>query len=80
MKFSLSWLKDFVDISVPVEDVCAMLTSVGIEIASVTKRHIPQGVKAAKVLAVEKHPNADKLHVCKVDAGEAAPLTIVCGM
>jgi phenylalanyl-tRNA synthetase beta chain len=79
MKFSLSWLKDLVDITVPVEDVCTMLTSVGIEVASVTKRHIPQGIKAAKVLAVEKHPNADKLHVCKVDAGEASPLTIVCG-
>ena len=79
MKFSLSWLKDFVDITVPVENVCAMLTSVGIEVTSVTKRHIPQGVKTARVLAVEKHPNADKLSVCTVDAGEASPLAIVCG-
>ncbi|HMD68388.1 MAG TPA: phenylalanine--tRNA ligase subunit beta, partial [Chitinivibrionales bacterium] len=79
MKFSLSWLKDFVDFTVPAEDVAAVLTSVGIEVASLVKRHIPAGVKVAKVLSVDKHPNADKLHVCTVDAGESAPLTIVCG-
>lgn len=79
MKFSLSWLKDFVDITVPAEDVAAVLTSVGIEVASLAKRHIPAGVKVAKVLSVDKHPNADKLHVCTVDAGESAPLSIVCG-
>jgi phenylalanyl-tRNA synthetase beta chain len=79
MKFSLSWLKDFIDINVPVEEVCIMLTSVGIEVGSITKRHIPPGVKAAKVLSVEKHPNADKLSVCLVDAGEGSPLAIVCG-
>ena len=79
MKFSLSWLKDFVDITVPVEDVCAMLTSVGIEVASVTRRRIPNGVKTAKLLSVEKHPNADKLSLCSVDIGEASPLAIVCG-
>ena len=79
MKFSFSWLKDFVDITVPAEDVAAVLTSVGIEVASLAKRHIPAGVKVAKVLSVDKHPNADKLHVCTVDAGESAPLSIVCG-
>ena len=34
---------------------------------------------SAKVLAVERHPNADRLSVCRVDAGRTAPLTIVCG-
>jgi phenylalanyl-tRNA synthetase beta chain len=79
MKFSLSWLKDFVDITVPVDEACAMLTSLGIEVASVEKRHVPSGVLAAKILAVARHPNADKLSVCTVDAGQSAPLTIVCG-
>jgi phenylalanyl-tRNA synthetase beta chain len=77
MKFSLSWLKDFVD--VPVEGMADLLTSLGLEVASVAKRHIPQGIRVAKVLTVDRHPNADKLHVCTVDAGEASPLTIVCG-
>ncbi len=81
MKFSLSWLRDFVDIPAPAAagDVVAVLTSVGIEVASATKRHIPGGVKVARVVAVDKHPNADKLHVCTVDAGGAAPLAVVCG-
>ncbi len=79
MKFSLSWLKDFVDVDIPAEDIEPLLTSLGLEVASIKKRHIPQGIKVAKILEVAKHPNADKLHVCMVDAGEAAPLTIVCG-
>lgn len=77
MKFSLSWLKDFVD--VPAEGMSDLLTSLGLEVASVTKRRIPQGIRVAKVLTVDRHPNADKLHVCTVDAGEASPLSIVCG-
>jgi phenylalanyl-tRNA synthetase beta chain len=79
MKFSLSWLKDYVDIDMPARDIGYLLTSLGLEVASIDKRHIPQGIKVAKVLTVDKHPNADKLHVCTVDAGEATPLTIVCG-
>jgi len=79
MKFSLSWLRDFVDVDVPVEDIEPILTSLGLEVASIKKRHIPSGIKVAKILDVAKHPNADKLHVCTVDAGEGSPLTIVCG-
>jgi len=79
MKFSLSWLKDFVDIDLPVEGIGELLTSLGLEVASIDKRHVPQGIKVARVLTVAKHPNADKLHVCTVDAGGASPLTIVCG-
>jgi phenylalanyl-tRNA synthetase beta chain len=83
MKFSLSWLKDFVDMDVNIhmeaDGIGDLLTSLGLEVASIDKRHIPQGIKVARVLTVDKHPNADKLHVCTVDAGEAAPLTIVCG-
>jgi phenylalanyl-tRNA synthetase beta chain len=79
MKFSLSWLKDFVDIDMPATAIGDILTSLGLEVASIDKRQIPQGIKVARVVAVDKHPDADKLHVCTVDAGDAAPLTIVCG-
>lgn len=79
MKFSLSWLKDFVDTSASADEVGALLTSVGIEVASIAKRHIPAGIKVARIVSVNSHPNADKLHVCSVDIGESAPLTIVCG-
>jgi phenylalanyl-tRNA synthetase beta chain len=80
MKFTLSWLNEFVDIDArAAEGIGDLLTSLGLEVASVDKLHIPRGIKVAKVLTVDKHPNADKLHVCSVDAGEAGPLTIVCG-
>jgi phenylalanyl-tRNA synthetase beta chain len=79
MKFSLSWLKDFVDIDLPSQDLGDLLTSLGLEVASIDKRHLPQGIRVARVLTIERHPNADKLHVCTVDAGGASPLTIVCG-
>jgi phenylalanyl-tRNA synthetase beta chain len=74
-----SWLKDFVDIDVPVNELADALTSAGLEVASIEQYHIPDGVKVARVIHTEKHPNADRLSVCKVDAGEQEPLTIVCG-
>ncbi len=79
MRVVYSWLKDFVDIDVPVSELADALTSAGLEVASIQQYHIPDGVKVARVLHTEKHPNADRLSVCKVDAGEQEPLTIVCG-
>ena len=79
MKIVYSWLKDFVDIDVPAEELADALTSSGLEVASIVHRRTPAGIVAARVLEKEKHPNADKLSVCKVDAGTGEPLTIVCG-
>lgn len=79
MRVVYSWLKDFVDIDIPVNELADALTSAGLEVASIEQYHIPDGVKVARVLHTEKHPNADRLSVCKVDAGEQEPLTIVCG-
>lgn len=79
MKIVYSWLKDFVDIDVPVEELADALTGSGLEVAAVEHRRAPDGIVAAKVLEKTKHPNADKLSVCTVDAGGESPLTIVCG-
>ena len=79
MKIVYSWLKDFVDIDVPVEELADALTSSGLEVASVERKGVPEGIVVGKVLEREKHPNADRLSVCKVDAGTGEPLTIVCG-
>jgi phenylalanyl-tRNA synthetase beta chain len=79
MKIVYSWLKDFVDIDVPVEELADSLTGAGLEVASIVHYKIPLGVKVAKVIETAKHPNADKLSVCKVNAGGPEPLTIVCG-
>jgi phenylalanyl-tRNA synthetase beta chain len=79
MKIVYSWLKDFVDVTAPVSQVADALASAGIEVASVTEISVPQGVKVARVLSRVPHPNADKLSLCRVDAGDGEPLQIVCG-
>ncbi|MBN1760045.1 MAG: hypothetical protein JW863_17095, partial [Chitinispirillaceae bacterium] len=79
MKIVYSWLKDFVDIDVPVEELADALTGCGLEVASIERLHTPEGIVVGKVLEKEKHPNADRLSVCKVDAGTGTLLTIVCG-
>jgi len=79
MKIVYSWLKEIVDINVPAQELADALTGAGLEVTSLQYIRIPAKVKVARVLEVSKHPNADKLTVCKVDAGESQPLTIVCG-
>lgn len=79
MRVVYSWLKDFVDIDIPVQDLADALTAAGLEVASIEHYKVPAGIKVARVLSTEKHPNADKLTVCKVDTGSGDPLTIVCG-
>lgn len=79
MKIVYSWLKDFVDIDLPAQEVADALTSAGLEVASVTEFRIPEGVKVARVTSVEPHPNADRLSLCKVDAGSGEEFQVVCG-
>jgi phenylalanyl-tRNA synthetase beta chain len=79
MKIVYSWLKDFVEVSAPVSQVADALASAGIEVASVVETAVPPGVKVARVVSRVPHPNADKLSLCRVDAGEGEPLQIVCG-
>ncbi|MDW8467336.1 MAG: hypothetical protein RML35_14575 [Chloroherpetonaceae bacterium] len=81
MKISLSWLKTFApSLTLSADEIAAKLTSLGIEVEGIEQiggRF--QNVVVGKVLSCEKHPNADRLTVCKVDVGQAAPLQIVCG-
>jgi phenylalanyl-tRNA synthetase beta chain len=79
MKIVISWLKEVVDIHMPMEELVDVLTCAGLEVASLRHIRSPKGVVVGKVLAVEKHPNAERLSVCIVDAGMEAFLTIVCG-
>ena len=79
MKFTLSWLKDHLDTSAPIEAITEALTDLGLEVEEVVN---PAAKLApftlAKILHAEKHPDADKLRVCRVltDEGEKQ---IVCG-
>lgn len=79
MKIVFSWLKEIVDVNVPARELAGALTGAGLEVDSVQDIRVPSKVKVAKIIEVSKHPNADKLSICKVDAGDSLPLTVVCG-
>lgn len=80
MKISLKWLREFVDVDWGVEEFVERLTMVGLEAESVEDLGSAlSGIVVGKVLQCEPHPDADRLSVCRVDAGEPEPRTIVCG-
>lgn len=72
-------LSKFVDISaISLQELCAKLNDIGLEVEGVTHIEIPHKVVVGKVLTKTPHPNADKLNVCEVDVGSQV-LQIVCG-
>lgn len=80
MKFSEAWLREWVNPPISAEQLVAQLTMAGLEVDSIEPAAAPlPGVVVGKVLSVEKHPDADKLTVCRVDAGQKDALQIVCG-
>jgi len=79
MKVTLNWLKQYVDFSWSPEELAEQLTMLGIEVEGVEKIGGEfQGVVVAQILASDKHPNADKLSVCRVVDGKGER-QIVCG-
>jgi len=79
MKLPLSWLKEYVDVKLSAKQLAEHLTMLGQEVESVETSHDFEKVVVGEILNVEKHPNADKLHVTKVNVGIKDPLQIVCG-
>ncbi|NZA26335.1 phenylalanine--tRNA ligase subunit beta [Luteimonas sp. SJ-92] len=80
MKFSENWLRQHVGIDATREELAATLTAIGLEVEEVVPLgEALEGVLVARIVAAEKHPQADRLQVCQVDAGLDAPLQIVCG-
>ena len=83
MTISYKWLSEYLPGEVDPERLSKILTSIGLEVESFEKyEEIKGGLKGlviGEVLEVEKHPNADKLTVTKVNIGNAAALQIVCG-
>ncbi|MEQ1498749.1 MAG: phenylalanine--tRNA ligase subunit beta [Novosphingobium sp.] len=80
MKFSLTWLKDHLETAAALEAISAKLNAIGLEVEGIENPADKLGgFKVARVLTAAPHPNADKLQVLTVDAGEAAPLQVVCG-
>lgn len=83
MKFTLSWLQDHLDTSADAQTIAAKLTAIGLELEELTPapnpRHKFEPFLVAHVISAEQHPNADKLRVCKVDAGTGEIIDVVCG-
>ncbi len=80
MRVSLAWLNEWVATGWDAATLGSRLTMGGIEVEAVERAAPPfSGVVVGEVLAVERHPSADKLTVCRVAGTTAAPLTVVCG-
>ena len=80
MQFPESWLRAFVDPQLTTEELSHALTMAGLEVESLRPAAPPtSNIVVGRVLEVVKHPDADKLNVCQVDAGTGSTLNIVCG-
>ncbi len=80
MKVSLNWLKEYIHIDLEPSVIAKELTMAGLEVDAVEERYdYLNDIVVAKVTEVKKHPNADKLSVCMVDAGGDERVQIVCG-
>ncbi|PLK47235.1 phenylalanine--tRNA ligase subunit beta [Uliginosibacterium sp. TH139] len=80
MQFSEQWLRSLCNPALDSDALCHLLTMAGLEVEEVDAVAPPfTGVVVGQIVSFEKHPNADKLRVCRVDVGQGEPLQIVCG-
>jgi len=80
MKFTLSWLKDHLDTSASLEEICEALTKIGLEVESIDDPAAKlKDFIVARVIEAKQHPDADRLRVCMVDTGAKEPVQVVCG-
>ena len=80
MKITLDWLKDHLSTNLKEEKLLEQLTNIGLEVESV--ENLSAGLdlfNIAKIVKVEKHPNADRLIVCDVNIGKKEVIKVVCG-
>ena len=79
MKLTFNWLKQYIDFNWSAEELRDRLTMLGLEVEGMQKLGGEfEGIVVAQILASEKHPNADKLSVCRVADGRGER-QIVCG-
>ena len=79
MKFTVGWLKDYLDFDCSLNQLSHKLTSIGLEVENIRSPiSDPDKFIVCEVIKVEKHPNADKLKICNVSDGKDN-YTIVCG-
>src|ERR1700724_2307483 len=80
MKFSVNWLREFVDLPKNPEEIAELLTRAGVETENIETRGANiDKVIVSQVIVSSRHPNADRLTVCEVDDGSGVKRQIVCG-
>lgn len=83
MRISWNWLKKYIDTELTAQQAAEILTSTGLEVESTEVfepiKGMLTGVVVGHVLECAKHPDADRLSICKVDLGDGDPVQIVCG-
>ncbi len=80
MKLSENWLREWVNPQATIQEISDRLVMGGLELEiEPAIDTLPQGVVVGRILSAERHPQADRLQVCSVDAGTGTPLQIVCG-
>src|SRR5918911_275202 len=85
MKVPVSWLREYVDFDLPLAELARRLVFTSCEVDRIVRRGVPDSdgnlgrFRVGRVVEAAKHPNADRLQLCKVDVGEAEPRSIVCG-
>jgi phenylalanyl-tRNA synthetase beta chain len=80
MKFSVNWLREFVDLPINPEEIADLLTRAGVETENIETRGAKiDNVIVSQITASSRHPNADRLTVCEVDDASGTKRQIVCG-
>jgi phenylalanyl-tRNA synthetase beta chain len=80
MKFTLAWLKTHLDTTAPLVAITDTLTRIGLEVEGVEDRGAALApFRVAHVVEAARHPNADRLHACRVDTGDGRLISVVCG-
>jgi phenylalanyl-tRNA synthetase beta chain len=85
MKVPVSWLRDYVEVPAPISELADRLSVSTAEVKAVERRGVPDldgnlGLfRVGRVLEAGKHPNADRLPLCRVDVGQGEPRQIICG-
>jgi phenylalanyl-tRNA synthetase beta chain len=85
LRVPVSWLRDYVAVDMALDELATRLSISTAEVDGVERRGVPDEdgnlglFRVGKVVEAEKHPNADRLQLCRVDVGEGEPRQIVCG-
>ena len=79
IKVPVSWLREYVDISVPIDELALKLHMSSTEVKGIERPWWDDKIRTARVEKLAKHPNADKLQLATVDYGAGSPKTVVTG-